>query len=66
MTQQHFPLAHKVNLPTRLFRPGADVATTIKNAKKKGPLVGGPVDVVKVQPFDFNHPDHPRHLGPLI
>lgn len=61
----HYPLAHKIALPARLFRPGADVAATIKAAKKKGPLVG-PVEVVKVAPYDYNHPDHPRHLGSLV
>lgn len=66
MATQHYPLAHKVRLPARMFRPGADVAATIKEAKKKGPLLGGPIEVVKVPDFDLNHPDHPRHLGPLI
>ena len=62
----HYPLAHKIITPGKLHRPGADVAATIKAAKKKGPLLGGPVEVVKVKPFDLMHPDHPRHLGPLI
>lgn len=62
----HYPLAHRIQVPARPYRSGANVAETIKAAKKKGPLVGGPVEVVVVKPYDLSHPDHPRHLGPLI
>lgn len=53
-----YRLAHLIHMPAKRFLPGADVAATIEEAKKKGPLIGGPVSVVRVAPFDLKHPLH--------
>lgn len=57
-----FKLAHLVQKPAREYVPACEpraVDRTIREAKKKSPLVGGPV-VTRLPPFDLNHPLHPR------
>ena len=49
---------------TTPWNPDVNVAKTFALARKKGPLCGGPVKVVKVEPFGLMHPDHPRHIRP--
>jgi hypothetical protein len=55
-----YPLEHKIIRPSK-WDPSPNVAETFRRAREKGPLVGGPVSVVQVAPFDLNHPLHSRH-----
>lgn len=69
-----YPLAHLVQRPPVEYMAACDhgdsssLKKRIDAAKKKRPLAG-PVQVVKVAPFNLMHPDHPRHhssvKGPL-
>lgn len=54
-----YPLEHRIIRPVA-WDPQVNVAKTIQRAKEKGPLLGGPVSVVRVAPFDLNHPLHSR------
>lgn len=64
------PLAHLIIRPAKPYHESVatDISKTIAAAKKK-PALGGPVERVRVAPFDFNHPLHSRHAsavrGPL-
>lgn len=56
--------AHLVQKPAREYVPACDPRSAeraISEAKRKGPLVDGPV--VRLEPYGLNHPDHPRWVG---
>lgn len=53
-----------IEKPQREYLPACDhraAERAISDAKRKGPPFGEPVQVVRVAPFDLNHPLHPRN-----
>lgn len=58
----NYPLANRIIRPERQYTQACatDIRRTIKDAKKKGPLLGGPVTVTVVEPLDMQHPEHSR------
>lgn len=59
----YLKLAHLVEKPSREYTPACDnraAERAISDAKRKGPLLGGPVQVVRLPAFGLNHPLHPR------